>query len=586
MPLIIRNVGTVAGLYVLALVLVMGASLINIGAVRLVVYALFHALVIILPIGYFAMLARERGVRNHVLALSVGACLSGIFVYTAFWMWMISPAAGILFSVVGIVSMGVACANILRRTIQSTVIREWGGAVALWFFYALFVLSAGLAPFGTDDVLTNVAVRFSHPLPIDNQLPFIFAKQIAKGSVAIPMIGDWLSSDRPPLQTAYFLASGAVKLPDSNLHYQVSGTLLQCLWVIALWAILRVRQIGRYAMSLVLAVPMFSGFAIVHALFTWPKLLPVFFILLAFGLLFDKHIQSDKSWKTAAVTGCLAALAMLCHGGSVFALLGIALALLMLKGMPRPAFIAVMIITGLALLLTWSFYQAYVDPPGNRLLKWHLAGVVPIDDRSFGQTLIDSYSALSPRTVFDLKWANALTLLGRPMEYGVSLLQASFGGNDIAERLSLRDAQFFTLAAAWGWFAIAPFVLLGRSDKLMDSERILGLQFLVASLCVAFVWVLLLYGPGHTVIHQGSLALLMFLFSGSVLVASGFSRVLAGILAALHLLSVFFIYFSYGWAVDAATPDYSLYGMAALSFIVTVIAVIASSKRITTASLM
>jgi len=28
--------------------------------------------------------------------------------------------------------------------------------------------------------------------------------------------------------------------------------------------------------------------------------------------------------------------------------------------------------------LPWSAYQKYVDPPGNRLLKIHLAGVIPV----------------------------------------------------------------------------------------------------------------------------------------------------------------------------------------------------------------
>ena len=48
------------------------------------------------------------------------------------------------------------------------------------------------------------------------------------------------------------------------------------------------------------------------------------------------------------------------------------------------------------LTIPWSGYQHYVDPPGNRLLKWHLAGVVGIDPRGVGETLRDSYSQLKP----------------------------------------------------------------------------------------------------------------------------------------------------------------------------------------------
>jgi len=31
----------------------------------------------------------------------------------------------------------------------------------------------------------------------------------------------------------------------------------------------------------------------------------------------------------------------------------------------------------------WITYQRFYEPPGNRLLKWHLAGVIPPDERSF-----------------------------------------------------------------------------------------------------------------------------------------------------------------------------------------------------------
>ena len=34
----------------------------------------------------------------------------------------------------------------------------------------------------------------------------------------------------------------------------------------------------------------------------------------------------------------------------------------------------------------WSAYQKYGDPPGNRLVKWLLGGVVDIDDRGIGET--------------------------------------------------------------------------------------------------------------------------------------------------------------------------------------------------------
>ena len=37
-------------------------------------------------------------------------------------------------------------------------------------------------------------------------------------------------------------------------------------------------------------------------------------------------------------------------------------------------------------------YQRYDDPPGDRLIKWHLAGVSEIDDRGSLETIVDSYT--------------------------------------------------------------------------------------------------------------------------------------------------------------------------------------------------
>ena len=39
----------------------------------------------------------------------------------------------------------------------------------------------------------------------------------------------------------------------------------------------------------------------------------------------------------------------------------------------------------------WSAYQKYGDPPGNRLTKWTLAGVVEVDDRGTAEAIFDSY---------------------------------------------------------------------------------------------------------------------------------------------------------------------------------------------------
>lgn len=145
----------------------------TLGGARLIIFILFHALLIIIPIGLFILIGMERGITNPIVLLSVAAGASGIFVFIDFWIWMIAPKVGIYFSITVLGTMLYMCVERIRRIYRIDELREWGWIVSMWFCYSLFILSAGFAPWGIEDALTNVAHRFSHELPIDNQLPFI-----------------------------------------------------------------------------------------------------------------------------------------------------------------------------------------------------------------------------------------------------------------------------------------------------------------------------------------------------------------------------------------------------------------------------
>jgi len=75
-----------------------------------------------------------------------------------------------------------------------------------------------------------------------------------------------------------------------------------------------------------------------------------------------------------AFLGC----GMLAHSGIVFTLVPFAIVVLLSGGSgrasPRRRLAAG---AGGVLILSWSAYQRFIDPPGNRLMKWHLAGVDP-----------------------------------------------------------------------------------------------------------------------------------------------------------------------------------------------------------------
>src|SRR5262249_33330422 len=108
---------------------------------------------------------------------------------------------------------------------------------------------------------------------IDNVIPLYFAEKLYAGADHRALVGDWHSSDRPPLQSALVLVQrplmGLGGLPV-GLHYQLLGTILQCAWVPAAWALCRSAGLAGCRLALALAMLLTSGFFFFHAVFVWP----------------------------------------------------------------------------------------------------------------------------------------------------------------------------------------------------------------------------------------------------------------------------------------------------------------------------
>ena len=151
----------------------------------------------------------------------------------------------------------------------------------------------------------------------------------SKDTFPRPLASDWLSSDRPPLQTGMVLWVYPYTRGTRELLYQTAATILQLTFLAGLWAYLEAAKVSRKAMALALATTFVSGFVILNSFYTWPKLLPVAFLFILPAYLFTDRFSSVRAdWRVGASVGAAAGLAMLCHGGSAFALLGIALTLL------------------------------------------------------------------------------------------------------------------------------------------------------------------------------------------------------------------------------------------------------------------
>lgn len=194
------------------------------------------------------------------------------------------------------------------------------------------------------------------------------------------MIGDWLSSDRPPLQSGLYLLLFHSWLPHVSVIYQGLSTWAQALIVVPLLVLTgNLRRLQQAAILFALAP---SPLVLLSGLFVWPKLFTATFCaIFRIGLFGPGSIARPARWSMA---GLAAALAMLSHGGALFALVGSTAAFLLLK---RGQALPVLVRTGalaVAAYLLWVAYQRLIDPPGDRLLKRHFAGHAPLTKDSLG----------------------------------------------------------------------------------------------------------------------------------------------------------------------------------------------------------
>jgi hypothetical protein len=265
-----------------------------------------------------------------------------------------------------------------------------------------------------------------------------------------------------------------------------------------------------------------SDVAIVSGFFVWPKMLPTAMLLAAAALVLTPLWPRLRRslWAAALVAGLLA-LAMLAHGASVFG----AIALLLVaavRGLPSWRWLGVGLLVAIAMLGSWSAYQKYGDPPGDRLTKWMLAGVPEIDDRGASEAIADSYREAGLDGALHNKAENFVTMAGGGP--AVELLERvvdSVESGDLTEALrEIRVLLFFDLLPSLGLLLIAPLAmaLWWRRGRLNPAEWRFALTCFATLAVGAVAWGLLLFGnlPARTILHAGSFLLPVLGFCGAV----------------------------------------------------------------------
>jgi hypothetical protein len=220
---------------------------------------------------------------------------------------------------------------------------------------------------------------------------------------------------------------------------------------------------------------------------------------------------------------------MLAHPGGIFS----APALVMLMIRTR-RFVSVQKLAagaGLIVLFVapWVAYQKFYDPPGNRLLKMHLAGVGPIDSRSTWQAVKDTYRSVGLEKMASYKWANVAALIG-PHPF--------LAGRSEASRTAQREYIWNALGVVnAGWAALLLVAFRKTSPALPHSGLLIGMAALNL-----LVWCLVLIGPAYTLTEHGSYADILLLTIGLLGVVLCLPRAVVLGLFAIQIVNLFAVW--------------------------------------------
>ncbi|GIT79469.1 hypothetical protein LLS1_11380 [Leifsonia sp. LS1] len=400
------------------------------------------------------------------------------------------------------------------------------------------------------------------PYPVDNYIPTLAADITGAGTSPQGFIGAWNVGDRPTLESGLILLGrpllGGLGLVGVPASFALSFV-VQIVWIPALFSALRVLGVRGSAARLAIVFAASTGTMLINTTYTWPKLLSAALVVCAAALLIAT-IRRLISGPSGLISAALAfALAMVAHGAAAFALPMIAVlgvtALVRARGR-RILTLVLTAATAAVCYLPWSLYQRFTSPPGDRLLKWHLAGIKAPDGNSFLADVIHQYSSTPVEQLIRARLENLgrvfnpHLLTGLPLDPDSLSARRHFEYYDTTGALGLSVLILGAMAVT-----IAVRVLLRR--RTMAPTRRLAIIVLLCVLCMLF-WSLAMFLSDNAVVHQGSHVWILLLIGAAGAWVASIARWLGVVAILVQLILTLAAYVPYFGHTDLSPGGLAL----------------------------
>ena len=506
--------------------------------------AIFTGLAAIGVAGALALGRASPRLRDEGSVLATAMLVIGLASYSAFFVYWMSPNAGRMMSVV-VVAGAVGFALIETRVDRQRtagVLRNLAPSLLIWFLVSAFAVAL-LYSLDTGAGAWQANSRFFPAIwSSDNNLPMAISEGLYRGE-DLPGIlgGGWQVSDRGPLQAgAGALMRPVALLTDpggisgqrlASLHH-ITGIVLNTLWVVALVRLGIAMGWGRRLTQGAIVLVALSPAGVFNSTYVWPKMAAAAFALVAISTVIDfgdrstpPQARHTTDWLLAAA---LAALALLSHASIAFFLF--AAGVWIITRGPRPSWRPLLASASAAVIVMapWISWQRLVDPPGNALIKYALAGTFGQDepDKSVLDTVIDTYREIGFEGWWQLRQDGVRQLT---TDYWTA---PHYGGDQPDET---RMTQQIGVAPALGPVLLAVVaVTVVRGRRLTADYRATRRLVLLGLLAVA-TNVLVFWGP--QILVTVPLATMVALSVGGVLAVRHLNRWAAAGIAAASVAS-------------------------------------------------